>query len=68
MKLTFTKEKTMERHFVIEIETGNSCFEELPDESVKNVLAQVKSMIIGTKSLGKLYDINGNCVGKVEYK
>ena len=58
----------MERNFTINIFTGDAAFEENPDHATEEVLAQVKSMIIGVKPLGKLYDYNGNCVGEVTYQ
>ena len=58
----------MSQKFTITIETGDAAFDETPDFAVEHVLDQVKQMMIGTRSPGKLYDYNGNNVGKVTFQ
>ena len=57
----------MEQKFTINIFTGDAAFDENPDHAIEEILAQVKSMIVGPKPCGKLYDYNGNCVGEVTF-
>lgn len=52
---------------IVEFETENAAFDTGADDEVSHVLKQVQDMICGQKNFGKLYDSNGNHIGKVEY-
>ena len=58
----------MSKKVTITIDMGDAAFDDTPDMAAEYVLEQVKGMMIGTKSPGKLYDYNGNHVGNVETK
>lgn len=53
---------------IISIETVNAAFEEEPEREIARILRELASKLENGQHPESLRDINGNKVGKVEYR
>lgn len=50
--------------FQIQFETGNAAFEDSPADETARILREIASKLESGFQSGKVYDVNGNNIGK----